>query len=209
MSTTPTLHELQSHCLVRIVDDDAGVRDSYRFLLEGEGWMTRCYESAEMFLKGDNPDIPGCLLLDVRMGGMSGPELHTLLLQANSTHGVVFVSAHGTIADAVKAVKRGAVDFLTKPVPEDVLIETVAGAAAKSWSAARHSEGEKLFATLTEREREVVLAVANGRLNKQIAAELDISERTVQVHRANAQRKLGARTSGELVKLVVELGKLS
>ncbi len=203
-----TLHDLQSRCLVRIVDDDAGVRDSYRFLLEGEGWMTKCFDSAEKFLKGDNPDIPGCILLDVRMGGMSGPELHALLLAAHSTHAVVFVSAHGTIADAVREVKRGAVDFLTKPVDEDVLVATVASAVETSWNAVERVRESRAFEELTEREREVAIAVARGLLNKQVAAELHISERTVQVHRANAQRKLGARTSAEFVKRVVELGVL-
>lgn len=208
MSTETSLHELQTHCLVRIVDDDAGVRDSYRFFLEGEGWMTKCFESAEAFLKDDNPDIPGCLVLDVRMNGMSGPELHNLLIHAHSTHGIVFVSAHGTIADAVRAVKHGAVDFLTKPVDENVLIETVASAAEKSWRATRQNEHMLAFNTLTAREREVVMAVARGRLNKQIAGDLNISERTVQVHRANAQHKIGVKTSAELVKFIVELGVL-
>lgn len=207
MSTETLLHELQTRCLVRIVDDDAGVRDSYRFLLEGEGWMTKCFESAESFLKDDNPDIPGCLVLDVRMNGMSGPELHNLLIHAHSTHGIVFVSAHGTIADAVRAVKHGAVDFLSKPVDEEVLIKTVASAADKSWRSAQRCERQRAFERLTDREREVVTAVARGRLNKQIAGDLNISERTVQVHRANAQHKIGVKTSAELVKFIVELGE--
>lgn len=201
------LNELQARALVRIVDDDPGVRDSYRFLLEGEGWITRTYESAESFLKSDNPLIPGCILLDLRMDGLDGAGLHKKILAEHSRLSVVFVSAHGTIQDAVKALKRGALDFLTKPVDDAVLVDAVRNAVVSSLDSATSREFESRYDGLTEREKEVAGAVARGSLNKQIAMDLGISERTVQIHRANALKKLGVRSSAELAKMLVEIGR--
>lgn len=199
------LNEVQARTLIRIVDDDPGVRDSYRFLLEGEGWLTRTYDSAEAFLQSDNALIPGCILLDLRMDGLDGAGLHKKILSEHSSLSVVFVSAHGTIQDAVKALKRGALDFLTKPVDDAVLVEAVKNGALCSLESATMHESESKYEELTDREKAVAGLVAKGALNKQIAIDLGISERTVQIHRANALKKLGVRSSAELAKLLIEI----
>lgn len=201
---------MKERTLIRIVDDDAGVRDSYRFLLEGEGWHVVEYPSAEEFLIKDNYRIPGCILLDIRMPGMSGLQLQAHLQSLKTDLPIIFITAHGTIEDAVKTIKKGACDFLTKPVKDEVLIETIESAIgtflqeqqAKELS---RSEAGRLK-LLTDREMEVALGLSEGKLNKIIAADLGISERTVQVHRASILRKLEIRSTAELATILVHAG---
>ena len=201
--TDLSLVDLQRKSLLRIVDDDAGVRDSYRFLLQGEGWTVRCYGCAEEFLAHDPMAIPGCMLLDIRMGGMSGLELQEFLLKTNRYLPIIFISAHGSIREAVKTVQRGAVDFLTKPIDEIELLQVIEKAIRFGEKHLEQEESHKAWNELSVREKEVIRYVAEGWLNKQIAEQLGISERTVQVHRAKALHKLKLRTSAEVASMLV------
>lgn len=201
---------LQQRSLVRIVDDDEGLRVSYRFLLEGEGWLVRSYASAEAFLEEDCPFVPGCIVLDVRMPGMSGLELQRLLLERALCPRIVFVSAHGTVPMAVKAMKDGAADFLTKPVDERVLVETIEAAVRRDLAErAAHEQqasAARAWRRLSVREAQVAAEVVRGRPNKQIADLLGISERTVQQHRTSLYRKLEVSSSAELATLAGRAG---
>ena len=204
------MQNMKQRALIRIVDDDAGVRDSYKFLLEGEGWHTVDYANAEDFLARDNRRIPGCILLDIRMPGMSGLQLQTHLKVLKTELPIIFLTAHGTIEDVVKTIKKGACDFLTKPVKDEVLIdaiETAVEACLKTIDEELHAEQETgRLKQLTEREMQIALALSEGKLNKTIAYELGISERTVQVHRANILRKLNIRSMAELATMLVHAG---
>ncbi len=204
------MQNMKQRALIRIVDDDAGVRDSYKFLLEGEGWHTVDYANAEDFLARDNRRIPGCILLDIRMPGMSGLQLQTHLKALKTELPIIFLTAHGTIEDAVKTIKKGACDFLTKPVKDEVLIEAIESAVEaclKTIDEELHAEQETArLKQLTEREMQIALALSEGKLNKTIAYELGISERTVQVHRANILRKLNIRSMAELATMLVHAG---
>ena len=204
------MQNMKQRALIRIVDDDAGVRDSYKFLLEGEGWHTADYANAEDFLARDNRRIPGCILLDIRMPGMSGLQLQTHLKALKTELPIIFLTAHGTIEDAVKTIKKGACDFLTKPVKDEVLIEAIESAVEaclKTIDEELHAEQETArLKQLTEREMQIALALSEGKLNKTIAYELGISERTVQVHRANILRKLNIRSMAELATMLVHAG---
>lgn len=204
------MQNMKKRALIRIVDDDAGVRDSYKFLLEGEGWHTVDYANAEDFLARDNRRIPGCILLDIRMPGMSGLQLQTHLKALKTELPIIFLTAHGTIEDAVKTIKKGACDFLTKPVKDGVLIEAIESAVEaclKTIDEELHAEQETArLKQLTEREMQIALALSEGKLNKTIAYELGISERTVQVHRANILRKLNIRSMAELATMLVHAG---
>lgn len=204
------MQNMKQRALIRIVDDDAGVRDSYKFLLEGEGWHTVDYSNAEDFLARDNRRIPGCILLDIRMPGMSGLQLQTHLKALKTELPIIFLTAHGTIEDAVKTIKKGACDFLTKPVKDEVLIEAIESAVEaclKTIDEQFHVEQETgRLKQLTEREMQIALALSEGKLNKTIAFDLGISERTVQVHRANILRKLNIRSMAELATMLVHAG---
>lgn len=208
-----TLNELQSKSVIRIVDDDEGVRNSFRYLLEGEGWMVRTYASAEDFLEQDYPMLPGCILLDVRMPGMTGIQLQALLNQRTLRPAIIFISAHGTIPMAVNAVKDGAVDFLTKPIDEDELLRKLESAVEldiRTREAQAETAGRlAAWNRLTVRETQVAREVAKGAPNKIIADRLGISERTVQLHRANVMHKLGIRSAAELTALLIELRLLN
>ena len=204
------MENMKQRALIRIVDDDAGVRDSYKFLLEGEGWHTTDYENAEDFLTRDNRRIPGCILLDIRMPGMSGLQLQTHLKVLKTELPIIFLTAHGSIEDAVKTIKKGACDCLTKPVKDEVLIDAIESAVELCLQEvdvklqAQQETGR--LRQLTEREMQIALALSEGKLNKTIAFDLGISERTVQVHRANILRKLNIRSMAELATMLVHAG---
>lgn len=200
---------LKSFCVVRIVDDDAGVRESYKFLIESDGWLVRTYPSAEAFLEGDDPSVPGCGVFDVRMPGLSGMELQKKLNELSSRLPVIFVSAHGDIEMAVRAMQRGAHDFLAKPVTDEKLLNSIKMAVEKGYSRWQ-AEAEKdllkeKWASLSRREKEVAELVAEGLMNKVIADRLSIAERTVQVHRANVCQKLGAKNAVGIAGLLTKL----
>lgn len=193
-------------CLIRIVDDDAGVRDSYRYLIESEGWIVRTFQDAEDFLSNDDPTIPGCVVLDVRMPGLSGLELQNYLNKLSRNLPIIFVSAHGDIEMAVKAVLNGAMDFLPKPVDDEKLLAAIERAVEAGLSELQKNrsiqEAKERWALLSPREQEVARLVAQGELNKIIADKLGITERTVQVHRANACQKLGVRNAVGLLQVI-------
>ena len=192
--------------LVRIVDDDSDLRAAIRFLLESEGWEVADYYSAADFLLNDDPKIPGCLILDVRMPEMTGVELQSELKQHVREIPIVFLSAHGDIEMAVKTLHEGAVDFLTKPVQEDKLVPVISRAVKldliKRGLSFDHETTKERFRDLTEREKQIVLLLTKGLLNREVGERLGISTRTVEVHRARAFKKLELHTISELIQFV-------
>ena len=192
--------------LVRIVDDDSDLRAAIRFLLESEGWEVADYYSAADFLLNDDPKIPGCLILDVRMPEMTGVELQSELKQHVREIPIVFLSAHGDIEMAVKTLHEGAVDFLTKPVQEDKLVTVISRAVKldliKRGLSFDHEKTKERFRELTEREKQIVLLLTKGLLNREVGERLGISTRTVEVHRARAFKKLELHTISELIQFV-------
>ena len=192
------LDKLQEKAVVRIIDDDDSMRKSWRFLIEGEGWTTKCYSSALRFLEEDDRNELGCVVLDVRPD-MSGIELQRVMMLQKNGLPIIFVSGHGDIDMAVQALKDGATDFLPKPVSADRLLTAIERAVSKDVERRQQNqltdEYRHVFDTLTAREKMVAKKVARGLLNKQIADELQISEKTVQVHRGAVCRKLGVKSA--------------
>lgn len=193
------LDKFQEKAVVRIIDDDDSMRKSWRFLIEGEGWTTKCYSSALRFLEEDDRNELGCVVLDVRMPDMSGIELQRVMMLQKNGLPIIFVSGHGDIDMAVQALKDGATDFLPKPVSADRLLTAIERAVSKDVERRQQNqltdEYRHVFDTLTAREKMVAKKVARGLLNKQIADELQISEKTVQVHRGSVCRKLGVKSA--------------
>lgn len=192
---------------VFIVEDDAAVRDSLGLLLGLHGYRTQSFSCAEDFLQVYQPSWAGCLLLDLKMPGMSGLDLQALLRQKEITLPVVVITAHGDVPTVRTVLKSGAVDFLEKPVDPDVLLAAVRG-ALNADAAQRHAEreaevGERRLAVLTPRERQVMDLVAKGYHNREVAAALGISPRTVEVHKARVMDKLQVRSVSELVRIVL------
>lgn len=194
-----------SESIVFLVDDDPSVRASVKELLESVGLKVIPYGSAAAFLESAIPDSPSCMVLDVRLPEMSGLKLQEELTKAEIQVPIVFVSGHGEIAMAVRAMKAGAVDFLAKPFSTQDLLDAVYAALGRD--RARREQEDSLstlrerFGSLSVREKEVLSHVASGRLNKQIAADLGISEVMVKVHRANGMRKTHAKSVAELVRM--------
>jgi len=193
------LDKFQEKAVVRIIDDDDSMRKSWRFLIEGEGRTTKCYSSALRFLEEDDRNELGCVVLDVRMPDMSGIELQRVMMLQKNGLPIIFVSGHGDIDMAVQALKDGATDFLPKPVSADRLLTAIERAVSKDVERRQQNqltdEYRHVFDTLTAREKMVAKKVARGLLNKQIADELQISEKTVQVHRGSVCRKLGVKSA--------------
>lgn len=190
--------------LVIIVDDDASVREALSELILSAGFEPVCFASTRELLDADILDRPGCLILDVRMPGASGLDLQNQLTQNGNSKPIIFLTGHGDIPMTVQAMKAGAVDFLTKPVRDQTLLDAViAGIAADAALRAEAvvvKRNVERHAKLTPRECEVLQEVARGRLNKQIAFDLGISEVTVKLHRGNVMRKMEARSIGELIR---------
>lgn len=195
--------------LIRIVDDDPDMCASLEFLLSAAGWRSRAYSSAEEFLELDDPLLPGCLLLDVRMRRMSGLELQDELARSDYALPIIFITAHGDIDMAVKAVKKGAHEFLTKPIDDERLLKAVEQAVALDWRQRSEQTDRRRwvgrYAQLTQREREVAGWVATGLMNKVIADRLGVGEKTVQVHRGAVCRKLGVRSAVEIHRVLKAL----
>jgi two-component system, LuxR family, response regulator TtrR len=189
---------------VFVVDDDEAVRDSLRWLLEANNFSVRAFASAEDFLADYSQDEIGCLVLDVRMPGMSGLELHDELLRRGSSLPLIFITGHGDVPMAVTSMKKGAADFLEKPFSDEQLCGLVRQCLARSSDSRAHDSADRLaldrLERLTLRERQVLDLIVAGRLNKQIADDLDISIKTVEAHRANIMSKLDARTMADLMK---------
>jgi FixJ family two-component response regulator len=196
MSTTPLIH---------VVDDDSSMRTALLRLLGEVGFEARGYSSTGEFLLQPLPDRPGCLLLDLRLPGPSGLELQEALLRKQIMLPIVFLTGHGNVDSSVRAMKAGAVDFLTKPVERDILLDAVGRALARNASQrTARQEADQLqvrFASLTERQREVFDRIVAGKLNKQIADELGIAERTVKREREQVMAKLAANSAADLGRL--------
>ena len=190
---------------VLLIDDDPEFRDSVARLLRTVGLHTREFSSVPDFLKADPPEGPTCLVLDVRMPGRSGLELQRDLAAANRQVPIIFITAHGDIPMTVQAMKGGAMEFLTKPFRDQELLDAVEAGLARD-RARRESDSalnalKERFETLSSREREVMVQVTAGRLNKQIASDMGIAESTVKVHRTNLMRKMKARSLPELSRM--------
>ncbi|MGH8519520.1 MAG: response regulator transcription factor [Panacagrimonas sp.] len=191
--------------MVHVVDDDPDLRDVMAELLASVGLQTRTYGSAESYLAAAKPDLPSCLVLDVQLAGTSGLELQRQMLDTGALTPIVFISGHGDVAMSVRALRAGAVTFLSKPFDGDALIDAVREGLQRDARARtqrrEHDEIERLHARLTRREREVLAGVIAGHSNKYVGRELGITEVTVKLHRAHVMQKLGVTTLAELVRL--------
>jgi RNA polymerase sigma factor (sigma-70 family) len=192
--------------LVFVIDDDPSVRSSLKFLLSTVGLQAETFESGDSFLRRKSPDIPSCLVLDVRLPGLSGLDFQRELAARNICIPIIFLTGHGDIPMSVRAMKAGAVEFLTKPFRDQDLLDAVRIALDRD-RARREQEKEmadiqRRFDSLTSREQEVVSMVVAGMLNKQIAAELGTAESTVKVQRSRAMEKMQAASLAELIKMI-------
>jgi len=196
--------------ILLVVDDDESVRGALRRLLMTAGYSVETFASAKELLAREPLTVPGCLLLDVQMPGLSGLDLHDLLRSTGMEKATIFVSAHADVSSSIRAMKSGAIDFLIKPLDADELLAAVERALARDRETradlAELRELKRRAARLTPREREVAALVASGRLNKQIAAMLGTSSKTVKVHRARVMSKLEVTSLPELVRIVDRLG---
>lgn len=197
--------------VVFLVDDDAAIRAALRRGLVAEGFRVRAFESADAFLAGHDPAVPGCLVADVAMPGMSGLELQSVLSARGSARPIIFVTGKGSIPMSVQAMRAGAVTFLPKPVRLGELAAAVREAFEKDRRCreeqAQRAEVESRMRALTSREREVLELIVVGKLNKQIAAELGAAEKTIKVHRGRVMAKLNVRSVAELVSLTSQVVK--
>ena len=192
---------------VYVVDDDEAVRDSVQWLLEGKGYRVRCFDSAESFLSRYDAREVACLLVDIRMGGMTGLELQARLIEIRSPLPIVFITGHGDVPMAVDTMKKGAMDFIQKPFKEGDLVrlvEQMLDHAKDSFADSQLAANrDSLLSKLTMRESQVLERIVAGRLNKQIADDLGISIKTVEAHRANIMEKLSANTVADLLKIAL------
>ncbi len=192
---------------VYVVDDDEAVRDSLQWMLEGKDYRVRCFDSAESFLSRYDAREVACLIADIRMGGMTGLELQTKLIENNSPLPLAFITGHGDVPMAVDTMKKGAMDFIQKPFNDGQLlplVERMLEQARESFADYQSAiNREALMSRLTLRETQVLERIVAGRLNKQIADDLGISIKTVEAHRANIMEKLGANTVADLLKIAL------
>ncbi|HSB28081.1 MAG TPA: response regulator transcription factor [Pyrinomonadaceae bacterium] len=199
--------------VVFVVDDDPSVRSSLKFLISTVGLQVETFESAETALQKLSPEAPSCLVLDVRLRGLSGLDLQGELAARNCQVPIVFITGHGDIPMTVRAMKAGAVEFLTKPFRDQDLLDAIRLALQRD-QARREQEKEltelqQRFDLLTSREREVISLVAAGKLNKQIADQLGTAENTIKVHRSRAMEKLGAESLADMVRMTEKFKGLS
>lgn len=194
---------------VYVVDDDLSVREALSSLIRSVGLRVETYPSAAAFLEAERPPGVACLILDVRMPGLSGLELQNRLTQGGPSIPIIFITGHGDIPMAVLAMKKGAVEFLSKPFRDDDLLDAIHGALAQARDTHREEsevgEIRRRYALLTAREREVIAYIVKGALNKQAASELGVSEMTVKVHRHNIMHKMGVSRLPDLVRMVERL----
>jgi FixJ family two-component response regulator len=196
--------------VVFVVDDDSSVRDSLRRLISSVGFGVEVFPSAQAFLKARRPDVPGCLVLDVRLPGLSGLDLQRELADTEAALPIIFLTGHGDIPMSVRAMKAGAVEFLTKPFREQDLLDAIRGAIERDrvmrLDRQEVSALRSRYASLTPRERDVLTRIVAGLLNKQIAGELGTSEATVKEQRAHVMTKMQAGSVAELVRFAARLG---
>ena len=196
--------------IVFVIDDDLSMRRALTNLIQSVGLEVETFGSAAELLKGELPEVASCLVLDIRLPGLSGLDLQTELAKANIRIPIIFITGHGDIPMTVRAMKGGAVDFLTKPFRDQELLDAVVGAIDKD---RKRREADKtvanlqaLYDTLSSREREVLGFVAAGLMNKQIAAELDLAEITVKIYRGHIMKKMQARSLADLIRMTETLG---
>ena len=196
--------------LVLVVDDDASVRDALDLLIRAAGWEAETYPSAEAFLARPRALVPSCLVLDVSLPDLNGLDLQRRIGTDRGDLPIIFITGYGDVPSTVRAMKAGAVEFLTKPFRDDVLLGAIASAIERSRAALENHAGLQVlrsrYATLSRREQEVMALVVSGHLNKQIAGALDISEVTVKAHRGKVMHKMAAGSLADLVKMAERLG---
>jgi len=199
--------------IVYVVDDDRDVREGLKSLFESVGLRSQTFESTAEFLRSKRVDDSSCLILDVRLPGLSGLDFQAELLQAKNVTPIIFITGHGDIPMSVKAMKAGAIEFLTKPVREQDLLDAVRLALGRDRT--KREESERLrdlrarYEALSPREREIMTLVCSGLMNKQVAAKIGVSEVTVKVHRHNLMKKLGAKSLAELVRMADSVKSLN
>jgi FixJ family two-component response regulator len=195
---------------VFVVDDDASMRRALSHLLMAAGYNVETYSSAETFLTRDNYEGVGCVILDVRMPGLSGMELQEKLTGSAHNMPIIFLTGHGEVAMGVEAMKKGAVDFLTKPCDDEQLLAAINNSIGKALQARAHFEEvreiQRRIELLTPREKEILPYIITGMLNKQIAAKLGIAEPTLKIHRGRIMEKLSAESVADLVRLAGKIG---
>jgi FixJ family two-component response regulator len=195
--------------MVFVVDDDISVRESLELLIKSAGWQPQTFVSAQEFLSGPHPPVPSCLVLDVTLPGLNGLELQEQLAGRHDIP-IIFITGYGDVPMTVRAMKAGAVEFLTKPFKADVLLDAIRGALERSRMARRQDEDMRIlrscYESLTLRERQVMRLVVSGLLNKQVGGELGISEITVKAHRGQVMRKMKADSLPDLVTMAARLG---
>ena len=196
--------------VVFVVDDDSAVRDSLRRLITSVGFMVEVFPSAQAFMRARRPEVPGCLVLDVRLPGLSGLDLQRELAATDAALPIIFLTGHGDIPMSVRAMKAGAVEFLTKPFREQDLLDAIRSAIERDRAARQErqelAELRGRYASLTPRERDVLAGIVAGLLNKQIASELGTSEVTVKEQRGHVMRKMQAGSVADLVRFASRLG---
>jgi FixJ family two-component response regulator len=197
--------ETNNRAVVHVVDDDPSLRGALESLFDSVGLETRAYGAARDFLDASLADEPGCIVIDVRLPGMSGLEFQVQLTQLGVRLPVIMMTGYGDIPMSVRAMKRGAVDFLPKPFRDQDMLDAVMAAIERDRQRRTADEGasrmRQQFETLTPREQQVMMLVTTGKMNKQVAGDLGISEITVKLHRGAAMRKMGARTLADLVRM--------
>jgi FixJ family two-component response regulator len=200
----------EAHPVVFVVDDDDSMRRALSNLIRSVGLQAETFATAADFLAVKLPDAPCCLILDIRLPGLSGLDFQAKLASAKIEVPIIFITAHGDIPMSVRAMKAGAIEFLTKPFRDQDLLDAIQAAIERD---RMRREGEKMisilrtkFETLTHREQEVMACVTGGLMNKQIAAEIGVTENTIKVHRGNVTKKMGARSVAELVRMADILG---
>jgi FixJ family two-component response regulator len=197
--------ETNNRAVVHVVDDDASLRGALESLFESVGLATRAYGAASDFLNASVADQPGCIVIDIRLPGMSGLEFQAQLTRMGVRLPVIMMTGYGDIPMTVRAMKRGAVDFLPKPFHDQDMLDAVMAAIERDRQRRSADEGasqmRQRFETLTPREQQVMMLVTTGKMNKQVAGDLGVSEITVKIHRGAAMRKMGARTLADLVRM--------
>tara|TARA_R110002049_G_scaffold307590_1_gene508509 strand:+ start:2967 stop:3608 length:642 start_codon:yes stop_codon:yes gene_type:complete len=204
------MNSVHNNVVIYIVEDDFAVRGAIEKLVNSVGMSSVCCSSAEEFLKNYDEETPGCLVLDVRMNGMSGIELQKILIKRGSVIPIVFITGHGDIPMAVETLKRGAVNFIEKPFRNQELLDSINSAIQLDKKSRDHCEKIKLlmdnYSNLTSREKEVAQLISQGKISKQIADTLYLSPRTIETHRANIMKKMGSSNSFELMKKLIQVG---
>jgi FixJ family two-component response regulator len=201
---------MDTDAMVFVVDDDAPLRESLQNLIRSVGLRVEAFASAQEFLDRPRPEVPGCLVLDVRLPGLSGLDLQQRMAEGDRDMPIIFITGHGDIPMTVQAMKAGAVEFLTKPFRDQALLDAIQQALARDRQAreqqTKSEELRRRYRALTPREREVMALVVAGLLNKQIAGELGTSEASVKVHRQHVMEKMGAGSLAALVRMADRLG---